>query len=118
MKNIKIKKFIILAFPCNQFGFQEPKSNQDIREFANGFGVKFPLFDKINVNGESAIPLYKFLTKSISETVLYITYNRIAWNFAKFLVDKNGNPVKRYSPKQNPLSFENDILNLINNDKL
>jgi len=104
---------VILGFPCNQFGAQEPGNNQEIKEFTKKFNVEFPLFDKIDVNGESAAPLFKFLTNSISETVLFITYNRILWNFAKFLVNGDGVPVKRFGSKTNPLSFEEDIASLI-----
>jgi len=82
------------------------------------FNVEFPLFDKVDVNGKNADPLYKFLTNSISETALMITYNRILWNFAKFLVDKDGFPVKRYGSKTPPLSFDQDITDLINGKKL
>jgi len=91
----KNQKFVILGFPCNQFGNQEPGTNQEIKDFVKKFNVEFPLFDKVDVNGKNADPLYKFLTNSISETALMITYNRILWNFAKFLVDKDGFPVKK-----------------------
>jgi len=105
--------FEILGFPCNQFGSQEPGTNEEIKKFVEQFKVKFPLFDKVDVNGDGAAPLYKFLTASIGETVLGIPYNRILWNFAKFLVDRDGVPVKRFGSKTNPLSFEDDIATLI-----
>lgn len=73
------------------------------------------MFDKIDVNGDGAHPLYKFLTQSISEQMLMITYNRILWNFAKFLVDENGIPVKRFGSKTAPLSFEEEIVKLLKN---
>jgi glutathione peroxidase len=77
---------VILGFPCNQFGSQEPGTNEDIKEFVQKFNVTFPLFNKIDVNGKNADPIYKYLTKSITETTLRVTYNRIIWNFAKVLI--------------------------------
>jgi glutathione peroxidase len=106
----KDQDFVILGFPCNQFGAQEPGTNDQIKEFVKQFNVTFPLFDKIDVNGDGADPLFKFLTGSIGEVMLGVPYNRILWNFAKFLVDRNGFPVKRFGSKTNPLSFEDDIV--------
>ncbi|XP_031278231.1 probable phospholipid hydroperoxide glutathione peroxidase [Pistacia vera] len=97
----------ILAFPCNQFGAQEPGSNEEIVEFAcTRFKAEYPIFDKVDVNGESAAPIYKFLKSSKSE-------DNIKWNFSKFLVDKDGNVVNHYDPTTNPSSFENDIKELL-----
>lgn len=109
----KDQDFVILGFPCNQFGAQEPGTNEEIKEFVKQFNVTFPLFDKVDVNGDSAHPLWKFLTGSIGEVMLGVPYNRILWNFAKFLVDRDGIPVKRFGSKTNPLSFEEDIASLI-----
>lgn len=104
---------MVLAFPCNQFGNQESGTNEEIKEFVKKFNVQFPMFDKVDVNGSNAHPLWKFLTLSISEQMLMINYNRILWNFAKFLVDQNGVPVKRFGSKTNPLSFEEEIVKLL-----
>lgn len=96
----------ILAFPCNQFNSQEPKSNAEIKEFAQGkYGAKFDLFAKINVNGDDAIPLYKFLKIKQKGTF----GNRIKWNFTKFIVNKEGIPVKRYSPTTDPKDMVKDL---------
>ncbi|XP_055806747.1 probable glutathione peroxidase 8 [Solanum dulcamara] len=96
----------ILAFPCNQFGAQEPGSNNEIVEFAcTRFKSEFPIFDKIEVNGENTSPFYKFL-KSAKWGLLG---DNIQWNFAKFLVDKNGQVSDRYYPTTSPLSIERDI---------
>jgi len=94
----------VLAFPSNQFGGQEPGTPQEIRKFADGYGAKFPMFGKIDVNGANTHPLYKFLksgTPFLSD---------IKWNFGKFLVDKEGKVVERYGPPTSPLSIEPDIL--------
>ncbi|CAN4095240.1 unnamed protein product [Withania somnifera] len=93
----------ILAFPCNQFGGQEPGSNDEIAEFAcTRFKTEFPIFDKIEVNGENSSPLYKFLRSSKWGLI----GDNIQWNFAKFLVDKNGKVSDRYYPFTSPLSME------------
>jgi len=113
----KDQDFVILGFPCNQFGNQESGTNEEIKEFVKQFNVNFPLFDKIDVNGDTADPLFQFLTGSISESILGVTYNRILWNFAKFLVDRNGIPVKRFGSKTAPLTFEEDIASLIKSTK-
>lgn len=96
----------ILAFPCNQFGGQEPGTEEDIKKFAEGFGVKFDMFSKIKVNGDDAHPLWKFLKSKQGGTL----GNFVKWNFTKFLVDKEGNPVARYSPQTNPTpAIEKDL---------
>ncbi|KAJ9706516.1 hypothetical protein PVL29_001816 [Vitis rotundifolia] len=93
----------ILAFPCNQFGAQEPGSNEEIVEFAcTRFKAEYPIFDKIDVNGDSAAPLYKFLKSSKGG----LFGDNIKWNFSKFLVDKDGKVVDRYAPTTSPLSIE------------
>src|SRR5690606_16074920 len=85
--------FAVLGFPCNQFLNQEPVSNEDMKETCDrNFGVTFPLFAKIHVNGANAHPLYNYL-KKVKKGVLG---TRIKWNFTKFLVDQNGNVMKRY----------------------
>ncbi len=101
------KGFVILAFPCNQFGQQEPGTNEEIKEFCStNYNVSFPLFDKIDVNGKDAHPLYKFLTSSKPGVA---GSKQIKWNFTKFLIDKNGVPFKRYSPATKPNALRSDI---------
>lgn len=100
------KDFVILGFPCNQFANQDPKGNSDISEFCLiNYGVTFPMFQKIEVNGENAHPLYKFL----KEQAHGIIGSDIKWNFTKFLIDKDGNVVKRYAPITKPESIEKDL---------
>eukprot|EP00253_Pinus_taeda_P031055 PITA_31055 len=96
----------ILAFPCNQFGGQEPGDNAQIAEVAcTRFKAEFPIFDKVEVNGNNAAPLYKFLKSSKGG----LFGDGIKWNFTKFLVDKDGNVVERYAPTTSPLSIEKDV---------
>ncbi|XP_066339906.1 probable glutathione peroxidase 2 [Miscanthus floridulus] len=100
----------ILAFPCNQFAGQEPGSNEDIQEtVCSRFKAEFPIFDKIDVNGKDAAPLYKYL-KSQKGGFLG---DGIKWNFTKFLVDKDGKVVERYAPTTSPLKIESDIQKLL-----
>ncbi|ESR52860.1 PMEI domain-containing protein [Citrus sinensis] len=100
----------ILAFPCNQFGEEEPGSNDQIADFVcTRFKSEFPIFEKIDVNGEHASPLYKLL--KLGKWGIF--GDDIQWNFAKFLVDKNGEVVDRYYPTTSPLSLERDIKKLL-----
>ncbi|MCL7045929.1 hypothetical protein MKW94_023282 [Papaver nudicaule] len=93
----------ILAFPCNQFGGQEPGNNEQIVEFAcTRFKAEYPIFDKVDVNGENTAPVYKFLKSSKGGFLGDI----IKWNFSKFLVDKEGHVGDRYAPTTSPLSIE------------
>ncbi|CAL5421797.1 unnamed protein product [Camellia sinensis] len=95
--------FEILAFPCNQFGGQEPGSNPEIKQFAcTRFKAEFPIFDKVDVNGPNTAPVYQFL-KSTAGGFLG---DLVKWNFEKFLVDKNGKVVERYQPTTSPLQIE------------
>lgn len=90
----------VLAFPCNQFGAQEPGSDAEILEFARSkYQVNFPIFAKIEVNGDAAAPLYRFLREGAPEED---GSTEITWNFAKFLVDAQGQVRKRWSPKTTP----------------
>ena len=99
--------FEILGFPCNQFRSQEPGSEAEIRSFCDlQYGVKFPLFSKIDVNGHSTHPLYEFLKKSKPG---FLGTRRIKWNFTKFLIDRSGYPIKRYSPQTSPAAIEKDV---------
>ncbi|KAL8150437.1 hypothetical protein V2J09_020245 [Rumex salicifolius] len=100
----------ILAFPCNQFGSQEPGTNDEITEFVcNRYKAEFPVFGKVDANGDNAAPLYKFLKESKGG----IFGDNIKWNFTKFLVDQNGNAVERYAPTTSPSSIEKDIKKLL-----
>jgi len=99
----------ILAFPCNQFGNQEPGTDEEIIEFVKKYGVTFDMFHKINVNGANAIPLYKWLKEKLPGTIT----NAIKWNFTKFLSDKNGVPYKRYAPNFAPNDIIPDIEKLL-----
>jgi glutathione peroxidase len=101
-KKYKDKGFEILAFPCNQFGNQEPGSNEEIKNFCSSkFDVTFRLFDKIDVNGKNKSPLYSILTdNSVTGK------GDIKWNFEKFLIDKKGNIVARYASNVEPTSKE------------
>ena len=97
----------ILAFPCNQFGEQEKGSNDDIQSFCQiNFGLTFPVMGKLNVNGDEESPLYTYL-KSEKKGLLG---KNIKWNFTKFLVDRNGNVVKRFAPTLTPLKMNKDII--------
>jgi len=90
----------VLGFPCNQFGAQEPKSNAEILEFATSkYGVTFPMFAKIEVNGSGASPLYDYLRNGAAEDD---GSSDIKWNFTKFLVDRQGQVIKRYAPGVTP----------------
>ncbi|KAK7251660.1 hypothetical protein RIF29_35041 [Crotalaria pallida] len=100
----------ILAFPCNQFGGQEPGTNEEIQEtVCTRFKAEFPVFDKVEVNGKNAAPLYKFLKDQKGG----IFGDGIKWNFSKFLVNKEGKVVDRYAPTTSPLKIEKDIQKLL-----
>jgi len=102
--------FEILAFPCNQFGRQEPGKNEEICQFVKSkFRVTFPIFNKINVNGKDAIPLFLYLRSQLTG----ILGTSIKWNFTKFLCNRQGKPIKRYGPTSKPLAFEDDIVALL-----
>lgn len=99
--------FEILGFPSNQFAGQDPGSNEEISEFCQlNYGVSFPMFEKINVNGSDAHPLFKYLSE---EAPGILGSKAIKWNFTKFLIDAEGNPIKRYSPQTTPDKIEDDI---------
>jgi glutathione peroxidase len=101
----------ILGFPCNQFGAQEPGSEAEIGQFClKNYGVTFPMFAKIEVNGESAHPLYKYL-KDAKPGLLGT--EAIKWNFTKFLIGRDGEPVARYAPQTKPEELEEPIRKLL-----
>jgi len=107
----KDKGLAVLGFPCDQFGHQEPGDENEIKNFCSlSYDVSFPLFAKIDVNGDNAHPLYKYL-KTASPGILGT--EGIKWNFTKFLVDKSGNVVKRYGSMDKPEAIEKDILALL-----
>jgi glutathione peroxidase len=101
----------ILGFPCNQFGAQEPGSESEIESFCEvNYGVTFPLFAKIDVNGRNAAPLYRYLKKAKPGL---LRSEVIKWNFTKFLVDRQGNVVARYAPNVEPESLAGDIAKVL-----
>lgn len=107
----KDRGFEVLGFPCNQFGAQEPGSADEIAQFCKvNFGVTFPLMAKIDVNGANASPLYGWL-KTEAKGVMGST--SIKWNFTKFLIDRQGNVVKRYGPTDKPEAIAKDIAKLL-----
>ena len=96
----------ILGFPCDQFGHQEPGSDEEIASFCElNFGVTFPLFRKIEVNGEGAHPAFKWLKTAAPGLVT----ESIKWNFTKFLVDRDGNVIDRFAPSTTPEKLERDV---------
>jgi glutathione peroxidase len=101
------ESFEILGFPCNQFGRQEPGDGDDIASFCQiNYGVTFPMFDKVEVNGDDTHPLFVHLK---SEAPGLLGSKAIKWNFTKFLVDSSGKVVRRYAPKTEPADIEADI---------
>ena len=98
--------FSVLGFPCNQFGLQEPGNATEIGQFcATNYAVSFPMFDKIDVNGNNAHPLYQYLRREKSG----LLGSSIKWNFTKFLIDRSGKVVRRYAPTTTPESLTKDI---------
>ncbi|MBS0531944.1 MAG: glutathione peroxidase [Proteobacteria bacterium] len=105
-RTMKPRGFSVLGFPCNQFGSQEPGSSADIQQFCETkYDVTFPMFAKIDVNGDNAHPLYKYL-KSAKSGLLG---SSIKWNFTKFLIDRQGNVVARHAPTTNPKTLTKEI---------
>ena len=103
--------FEVLAFPCNQFGSQEKGSEQDIKEFCTkNYAVTFPIFSKVEINGNKAEPLFKFLKQQIKG---FMGTESVKWNFSKFLVNKNGQVVKRYGSLDFPENLESEIKALL-----
>jgi glutathione peroxidase len=102
---------VVLGFPCNQFGKQEPGDEEEIKKFCSlTYDVKFPLFAKVEVNGPGAAPLYQFLKE---EKPGLLNTEAIKWNFTKFLVNREGQVVKRYAPTDKPESIKEDIRKLL-----
>ena len=106
--------FAVLGFPCNQFGAQEPGSAAEIGAFCEkNYGVSFPIFAKIEVNGEKAHPLFRFLKREKPGLLGLLGSGAIRWNFTKFLVDRNGRVVARYASMTKPESLAKDIETLL-----
>jgi len=105
-QTFKPRGFSVLGFPCNQFGSQEPGDARQIEQFCeSNYHVSFPMFEKIDVNGEQAHPLYKFLKSERSG----LLGSSIKWNFTKFLVDRSGRVVARHAPTTKPESLTKEI---------
>ncbi len=103
----KDQGFVVLGFPCNQFASQDPGANSEIGEFCQrNYGVSFPMFAKIDVNGSNAHPLYKFLTK---EAKGVLGTEAVKWNFTKFLIGRDGNVIDRYATATKPEAMAKDI---------
>ena len=110
-RKYKDRGLVVLGFPCNQFGSQEPESETAIREFCDAhYGVSFPLFAKIDVNGRNAHPLYRHLK---SAKTGFLGREAIAWNFTKFLVGKDGEVLRRYGSRRTPEEIEKDVAALV-----
>ena len=106
-EKFKDKGFVVLGFPCDQFGHQEPGDENEIKNFCSlNYDVKFPLFAKIEVNGANAHPLYKYL-KAQAKGLL--GSESVKWNFTKFLIDKDGKVMTRYAPVDTPEKIEKDV---------
>ena len=106
-RKYKAKGFEVLGFPCNQFGAQEPGSEQEIASFCEtNYDVTFPMFAKVDVNGDTAAPLYRYLKH---EKPGLLGSEAIKWNFTKFLVDRGGKVVARYAPNDTPESLDADV---------
>jgi glutathione peroxidase len=105
------KGLAVLGFPCNQFAKQDPGTNDEIQEFCQvNYGVSFPMFSKIEVNGDGADPLFKHLKQAAPGA---LGSKKIKWNFTKFLVDPEGKVLKRYAPMTKPKDIEKDIARLL-----
>jgi len=110
-KKYNEKDLVILGFPCNQFANQEPGDEKSISEGCLlNYGVTFPMFAKVDVNGENAHDIFKYLTKELKGFL----GGKIKWNFTKFLIDKYGKPVKRFSPTTKPEEIDRYLMKILN----
>ena len=101
----------VLGFPCNQFGAQEPGTNEEVKSFCDlNYNVSFNMFDKIDVNGSDASPLFKFLKH---ESPGIMGTEAIKWNFTKFLVNKDGQVIKRFAPKDGESEIESELQKIL-----
>ena len=102
----KEKGLVIIGFPCNQFGKQEPGTSEEINEFCNlNYDITFPMSTKVDVNGKNAHPLFKYLKSELKGTLT----NNVKWNFTKFLIDRDGVPFKRFSSTIEPEDISSSI---------
>lgn len=109
-KDYKMNDFVVLGFPCNQFADQDPGSNEEINSFCSlNYGVTFPMFSKIDVNGDSAHPLYKYLKNEKKG----FFGKKIKWNFTKFLINREGKVLKRYAPNNKISLIEKDLKKIL-----
>lgn len=109
-RTYKSQGLVILGFPCNQFGNQEPGNADEIQEFCQlNYGVSFPMFAKIEVNGKNTHPIFKYLKSELGG----LLGSDIKWNFTKFVIDKDGKPVKRFAPITTPESMEDYITGIL-----
>ena len=110
-RDLADRGFEVLGFPCNQFGAQEPGDAEEIKNFCSlKYDVTFPMFAKVDVNGADTHPLFEYLKKA--KPGLLGSQN-VKWNFTKFLIDRDGNPVARYAPQESPESLRKDIEKLL-----
>jgi glutathione peroxidase len=110
-RKYQAKGLVILGFPCNQFANQEPGDEQSISEGCLlNYGVTFPMFSKVDVNGENAHPLFKYLRKELHG----LFGDQIKWNFTKFLIDAQGKPLKRFAPTTKPEEIDHYLENILN----
>jgi len=110
-KSYKSKGFVVLGFPCNQFAGQEPLDEKGIENFCRvNYGISFPMFAKIDVNGNNTHPLYRTLKK---EATGILGSEAIKWNFTKFLIDRNGKVIQRYAPSTPPEAIAKEIEKLL-----
>jgi len=110
-RKFKDRGIEVLGFPCDQFGHQEPGDEAEIRNFCSlNYDVTFPMFAKIDVNGEGAHPLYRWMKEEKSG---FLGTEGIKWNFTKFLIDRNGNVVRRYAPTDTPEKIEKDLASVL-----
>lgn len=110
-KKYKDQGLAVIGFPCDQFGHQEPGSNEEIASFCEmNYGVSFPIMEKIEVNGKNASPIFKYLKSKAGG----LFGSRVKWNFTKFLISRDGQTIKRFSPIKNPKSLEKYIEKMLN----
>ncbi|MFV0536417.1 MAG: glutathione peroxidase [Dysgonomonas sp.] len=110
-KKYKDKGLVVIGFPCDQFGHQEPGSNEEIASFCEvNYGVTFPIMTKVEVNGGNASPIFNYLKSKAGG----LFGSRIKWNFTKFLISKDGQVIKRFSPMKSPMSLEKSIIKMLN----
>ena len=110
-RKFKDKGIVVLGFPCDQFGHQEPGDENEIKNFCSlNYDVTFPMYAKVDVNGNNAHPLYKWMKE---EKAGFLGTEGIKWNFTKFLIDRNGNVIKRYAPTDTPEKIEKDLAGVL-----